>query len=166
MSGRAPELHRPLPIDRVPPDGLDMTVSATAGECAALAGRLGIPAVASLSCRFRLRALPGAIVAASGELRARVTQTCVVTLDDFEADIRDRFELRFVPSGRERDDPDPESPDEIGYQGAAIDLGEAAAEQLALALDPYPRKAGAALPEGADQSGPHPFAGLASRRPQ
>ena len=34
------------------------------------------------------------------------------------------------------------------YGGDSIDLGAALAEQLALALDPYPRKPGAKLPAG------------------
>jgi uncharacterized metal-binding protein YceD (DUF177 family) len=33
--------------------------------------------------------------------------------------------------------------------GGAIDLGEALAEELGLALDPYPRAAGATLDDGA-----------------
>ena len=50
--------------------------------------------------------------------------------------------MRCVPAGQESDDADPEAPDEIGYADGMLDLGEAAAEQLALALDPYPRSAG------------------------
>ena len=44
----------------------------------------------------------------------------------------------------------PDMPDEIVYEGINIDLGEAAAEQLALSLDPYPRHPGAAL-EGVEE---------------
>jgi uncharacterized metal-binding protein YceD (DUF177 family) len=76
-------------------------------------------------------------------LRARVVRTCVVTLEDFETLTEERFRVRFVPVGRESDDDDPESDDEIPYTAGMVDLGEAAAEQLALALDPYPRKPGA-----------------------
>ena len=36
--------------------------------------------------------------------------------------------------------------------GATIDLGEATVEQLALALDPFPRKPGIALPEEAAEA--------------
>ena len=158
------ELHRPLAVDRVGPGGASERVDATPAECAALAVRMRIPAVHALSCTFRLRPLPGATLEAEGSLDAAVTQACVVTLDEFQSEVSEPFVVRFVPEGRESDDPDPEAPDEIPYAGAVIDLGEAAAEQLALALDPYPRKPGAELPETPPDPDAHPFAKLAARR--
>ncbi len=92
------------------------------------------------------RGATGAWSTARGHLQARVLQTCVVSLDEFEAAVDEIFSLRFVPEGTETDDPDPESEDEMPYSGDVLDLGEAAAEQLALALDPYPRKPDAELP--------------------
>ncbi|HEY0417947.1 MAG TPA: YceD family protein [Acetobacteraceae bacterium] len=156
-----PELHRPLVVDRVPSEGLEQLVEATKAECAALARRLMVPELRSLSCRFRLSPESGGRVLAEGDLRAVVVQTCVVTLDDFPSELRERFRLRFVPAGEELEDDDPESEDEIPYEGASIDLGEAAAEQLALALDPYPRKPGAELPEIVPEEDASPFAALA-----
>ena len=157
------ELHRPVPADRVGAAGLDVTVEATEAECAALAPRMHLPAVLSLHCTFHLVRLTAACILAEGHLRARVIQTCVVSLDDFTAEIDEPFRIRFVPAGQESDDPDPESDDEIGYAGGALDLGEAAAEQLALALDPYPRAPGAELPEIEAEAQDHPFAALRRR---
>ena len=122
-----------------------------------------LPAVLSLRCTFRLVRLTADCILAEGHLRARVVQTCVVSLDDFASDIDEPFRIRFVPAGQESDDPDPESDDEIGYAGGALDLGEAAAEQLALALDPYPRAPGAVLPETETEVQDHPFAALRRR---
>ena len=65
----------------------------------------------------------------------------------------------------ESDELDLEAEDEIPYEGTSIDLGEAASEQLALALDPFPRKPGAELPGSV---GPHEsgaFAALAKLLP-
>ncbi|MBW4091749.1 MAG: DUF177 domain-containing protein, partial [Proteobacteria bacterium] len=117
-------------------------VEANPDECAALARRFGLPAIHALACRFRLRPLAGGAIAADGVLRAEIVQVCVVSTDDFPASVREDFTVHFVPAGTEDDDPDPESIDEIPYAGDRIDLGEAAAEQLALALDPFPRKPG------------------------
>jgi len=148
-----PEFSRPLALDRIRA-GLTITVEADAAERAALAARLGVPHLAALTCRFRLRPVsmgPGVrtgagpragVVMAEGALRARVTQVSVVSLDEFEADVAEDFLVCFVPEDRETADLDPESVDEMPYAGDAIDLGEAAAEQLALALDPYPRREG------------------------
>lgn len=161
-----PELHRPLAADAVPPGGQDFLVEANDAECAALALRMQLPAVSSLRCRFHLSpGLAGAVMA-EGWLDAEVVQTCVVTLEDFPATVAEQFQVRFVPAGTETDDADPESIDEIPYAGGVIDLGEAAAEQLALALDPFPRAPDAELPDvpDADDFSATPFAGLAKLR--
>lgn len=155
-----PEFHRPLSLDRIGQLGLDMTVEATAAECAALAERMNLPGVLAVSCTFHLIRESRDKVAARGVLRARVTQTCIISLDDFDAAVEEVFQIRFVPSGEETDDIDPESEDEIPFDGNMIDLGEAASEQLGLALDPYPRMPGVEMPEVSDDPEPHPFAAL------
>lgn len=159
-----PELHRPVAIDRVGAQGLDVEVSAGEAERAALAARLQVPAISELHCRFHLRRV-GDVIAAEGQLTARLTQACVVTLDEFEHRVSEDFAVHFVPAGAEDDDPDPDAVDEVPYAGNAIDLGEAAAEQLALALDPYPRKPGAALADDGEADPSNPFAALANRKP-
>jgi uncharacterized metal-binding protein YceD (DUF177 family) len=90
-------------------------------------------------------------------------RTCVITLEDFETEMTEALAIRFVPAGTETEEIDPEAEDEIPYGGKTIDLGEAAAEQLALALEPYPRKPGAALAE--EPAAPaNPFAALGRLR--
>ena len=101
--------------------------------------RLGVPAVTALACRFRLTRIAGAILA-EGRLDALVSRVCVATLDEFEVPVTEEFRVRFVPAGSESNELDLDAEDEIPYRGGLIDLGEAAVEQLALALDPYPRK--------------------------
>ncbi|WP_428375505.1 YceD family protein [Lichenicoccus sp.] len=177
-----PEFSRRVPLNRIGAHGLEQEIEASDAERLALAARLQIPAVISLRCRYRLAAPLGGVVEAQGELRAEVTQVCVVTMEPFEAVVLERFTLRFVPEGTEDDGVDPEAPDELPYLDDGIDLGETAAEQLALGLDPYPRQPGlpsAALTEadaaaglagdpGAELAGtgrPHPFAALARRGP-
>jgi uncharacterized metal-binding protein YceD (DUF177 family) len=154
------EFHRPLSLDRIGSRGLDLTIEANPAECSALADRMNLPAVLAVSCEFHLIRESRDIVLARGVLRARVTQTCVISLDEFDADVQEIFQVRFVPSGEESDDIDPESDDEIPFEGNLIDLGEAAAEQLGLALDPYPRMPGVEMPAAEDDPDPHPFAAL------
>jgi uncharacterized metal-binding protein YceD (DUF177 family) len=155
-----PEFHRPLSLDRIGPQGLDLTVDANAAECSALAVRMNLPAVLAVSCAFHLIRESRDIILARGVLRAQVTQTCVISLEEFDAPLEEVFQVRFVPSGQETDDIDPESDDEIPFEGNVIDLGEAASEQLGLALDPYPRMPGVELPATEGDPDPHPFAAL------
>jgi uncharacterized metal-binding protein YceD (DUF177 family) len=155
-----PEFHRPLSLERIGPQGLDLAVEATPAECAALADRMKLPAVLAVSCAFHLIRERRDVVLARGALRAKVTQTCVVSLDDFDAPVEEVFQVRFVPVGEETDNIDPESDDEIPFEGNLIDLGEAVAEQLGLALDPYPRMPGVEMPAVEDEPEQHPFAAL------
>ncbi len=158
------ELPRPQRIDALPTGGLTVDLSASPAECAAIATRLGVPAVKSFTARFRLHPEPGGIVAAIANFSARLVRECVVSLDEFEMTQREEFRVRFVPAGTENPDPDPESEDEIPYQGTTVDLGEAAVEQLALDLDPYPRKDDAVLPDDGAAAEVSPFAALLKLR--
>ena len=155
-----PEFHRPLSLDRIGTLGLDMTVEAKPAERTALAERMNLPAVLTLSCVFHLIREGRDKVLARGVLRATVTRICVVSLEEFDAAIEGVFQVRFVPAGEESEDVDPESDDEIPFEGNIIDLGEAAAEQLGLVLDPYPRMPGMEMPEIEEDPEPHPFAAL------
>jgi hypothetical protein len=163
----APEFSRLVPVEKIGPGGLCRAVEASAEECVALAGRFGVPAVVSLACDFTLRrgddAARGEVIA-DGALRAVLARTCVITLEDFEQPMAGRFQVVFVWSGTEREDTLAEEADEIPYDGAMIDLGEAAAEQVALDLDPYPRAPGAVLPDEARDDTASPFAALSRRR--
>ncbi|QHI95719.1 DUF177 domain-containing protein [Aristophania vespae] len=133
---------------------LEETIIATPDERKALAQRFYLPEIKMLKCVFELTALAENRVVATGILHAKVVQSCIITGEDVEEDIEDHFQLRFIP----RRDMVPDESldieallaqeyDEVPYNGRVIDLGEAAAEQLALCLNPYPRKKG----EGLDQ---------------
>lgn len=160
-----PEFSRPLPLARIGAAGREELLVATAGECAALALRLRILDVAALSARLRLVPQPGGAVLAEGELRAEVTQACVVSLEPVAESIVCPLAFRLLPAGQEPAD-GPEDLDEIACPDGIADLGEAVAEQLALALEPYPRAPGAVLPPEAQDASADPFAALAAlRRP-
>ncbi len=176
MSDDVPELHRPLATDRVTTAGIAWDVTATPEECAAIAARLMEPGVDALACHFELhRPLgtgAGAVLAtgrggrsgeivAKGRLRARLQRVCVVTLEVFPVELDEEFRVVFVPEGQESEADDPDADDEVPYKGTVLDLGEAAVEQLALSLDPYPRKPGAELPPEANDEPEGPFAALA-----
>lgn len=161
-----PELYRPVALDRIGPQGTALAVDAKPGELPAIAARLRLVELSSLHCAFKLRRVGATTIEAEGALRARVAETCVVTLDTFEHEVTEAFTVHFVPAGSEDDDPDPETIDQIPYDGGSVDIGEAAVEQLALALDPYPRKPGAALPPDAAAEPDGPFAALLAARPR
>jgi hypothetical protein len=88
-----------------------------------------------------------------GSVRAVVEQPCVVTLDPVRQTIEEPVHALFVPEGSKlaRFDQggdgevivDPDGPDlPETFAGDTIDVGAAAAEFAAMAIDHYPRKDG------------------------
>lgn len=139
------EFHRPHRLDQIGAGESNETVTADAAERAALAARFDLQAIDSLEAAYKLRR-DGTGVRATGHLSAKVVQSCVVTSDPVPATLEEDFEIRFIPEGEagEEIELSEDECDTAFFTGGAIDLGEAAAETLALALDPFPRSAGAA----------------------
>lgn len=168
----APEFSRPQRLDAIGKGEHRVEISADADERAALAKRFGLIAIERLDATMTVhRDATG--VLARGQLQGAVVQACSVTGDPVPAQITEDFTIRFLPEGTVEGDEvelSDEECDTVFYSGGAIDLGEAAAETLALALDPFPRSAGAeaALREagvlGEDETGP--FAALAKLKKQ
>ena len=161
-------LSRPLPLHRVTPAGVQMTVLADDAERVALAVDLDLPAIHRLEGRFRVTGGTDR-VRVVGVLEASVDQTCVVTLDVFTSDLTEDVEVEFAhpPDARDRAvdiDLGGDPPDEL--TGDHIDLGAIAAEFLALSLDPYPKKPGATFEGGPDEAVGSPFDKLAELRPR
>lgn len=119
----------------------DVTLEANAEERVALARRFAIPDIERLTATARLQRRADGIHA-EGRLKARVTQSCVATGDPVHASVDEPFSLRFVEDIDTNDDEielNADDCDTIPIDGGAVDLGEAVAETLALALDPWPR---------------------------
>lgn len=137
--------HR-LRIDQIR-DGDRIELVADDAERAAIADRIRLERLERLEAHAILTRNGGSI-RAEGRLIASLDQSCVVTGDPVAAHIDEAFEVMFVPA------PAMSAPDEeielgaadcdtVFHDGATIDLGNAIADSLALALDPYPRSAAA-----------------------
>jgi hypothetical protein len=125
-------------------------ISASPAERGALARRFDLPAIEHLDAAITVRKRGDGIVEVTGRMRARVIQRCVVSLEDVVQEIDEPLAIYFgAPTsgleGREDALDDEAFPEPI--VGGRIDCGEAVAQQLAAALDPYPRAPGAELPE-------------------
>jgi uncharacterized metal-binding protein YceD (DUF177 family) len=138
----------PVTVEDIPETGEHYELTADAATREAVARLAGLRTLDRFEAVFDLsRRGDGAAV--RGEVRARVGQSCVVTLEPIDSDIHQTVELSFAPSaevaggapiskhGRPTDEP----PERL--EGGTVDLGAIATEFLVLALDPYPRKPGA-----------------------
>ena len=170
----APPFSRQVKVDALPADGLSQTIEATADERAALAALNHLPAIVSLTASFTARRSGRGGVHVTGDVRAEVTQVCVVSLEPFAATVDEAVDVRFAPAeaaeAARRVKEDDAEMVEVGGEDppdpivdGKIDLGALAAEFFALGLDPYPRKPGVAFdpPEEAQGGEESAFAALA-----
>ncbi|WP_075288651.1 YceD family protein [Pararhizobium arenae] len=171
-----PAFAFPVKVGHISANAVAIRVEANATERAALAAQWNILEVQSLDADLQVARWKKDGVRIKGMVRAKIVQACVVTLEPVESSIEEEIESIFVPEGSRLAriaandtgemvlDPDgPDIPDV--FTGDTIDVGEVVSEQVALAIDPYPRKPGAAFGEriestAKDDKRPNPFAAL------
>lgn len=162
----------PLNVAQIPDTGLHRDLEADAAVRQAIAEFAAVRDVLSVQASFDVTPNKGGRYHVTGFVRARVGQTCVVSLEEIENDIDEPIDLTFAPpeqipqmadlvdeaeaSGEEA--PDPPEPIQNGF----IDLGRLATDVLFLAIDPYPRKRDAIFEPVVEAADPedHPFAAL------
>jgi uncharacterized metal-binding protein YceD (DUF177 family) len=141
------EFSRPVAVEEMEPgDEIGRSLEADEAERAALADRMELIALESLSVEATVRRLSGGpLYRVRGQLLADVVQSCVVTLDPVPGRVEAEFDELYAAEGYEP--PEEEEGAELPefFDGHAIDLGELAAQILLLSLDPYPRAPGAEL---------------------
>lgn len=142
MSQAAPEWSAPVALDAIGGTPATHHIEASQEQRAALAKRFDIEAIESLSAELNV-SRDGPAVSVSGRVSAQVVQSCVATGDPVSGAIDEKVSLLFVPENTPAADEEVELEEEdcetVFYEGGAIDLGEAAAQTMALALDPFPR---------------------------
>jgi uncharacterized metal-binding protein YceD (DUF177 family) len=158
-----------LRLDRIR-DGERLDLAADESERRSIAERLRLSALDRLEAHVTL-SRTGPAVRADGRIAATLEQSCVVTGEPVAAHIDEPFALLFMPEpesggAEEEIELGEEDCDVVFHDGAAIDLGSAIADTLALSIDPYPRSAGAdAALRGAgvlSEEQASPFAALAA----
>jgi len=147
------EFSRVYRVADIPESGLALVLEADEAERAALARRFGVEALPSLKADVTLTPWRKVGLRLQGTFVAEVVQICVVTLAPIRTRLSETVERRYLPGDRLTSpqagaevvvDPEEveEEPDVLDER---IDVGEVVAESVALAIDPYPRKEGAAF---------------------
>jgi uncharacterized metal-binding protein YceD (DUF177 family) len=162
----------PVVVAQIPETGLHRDIEADQAVRNAVADVGGLREVLSVQASFDVTPKNGGRFHVAGHVRARIGQTCVVTLEEIETDIDEPIDLTFAPSEQipqmaelvdeagESDEETPDPPEPI--ENGIIDLGRVATDALYLAVDPYPRKPGAVFERVVEAADPedHPFAAL------
>lgn len=163
--------YKPVEISRLGSE-LRRKISASAEERAAIAEFLDLISLEELRAEIAVRRKAQGMIEVSGQIDARVVQACVVTLEPVPASVSESFRVYFGEAEQpaalgeidvdfeESDPPDP-------IVDGTIDLGQVVLEHLSLALDPYPRKPGVAVPGelAPGDNEPASGAGNATRKP-
>lgn len=160
----------PIVVMQIPETGLHRDITATEPQREAISALGDLRGVAEATASFDLKPFADGRVQVTGRVRAKVTQTCVVTLEPVDNLIDERIDLTFVPPEQIREladtvdddgEPDPGDPPEAIERGM-IDIGRVATDALFLGLDPYPRKPDAVFEPMVDRDDPdlNPFAAL------
>lgn len=159
------EFSRPVDIAKLPPGEAIHEIAATAAERAGLARRFLLLALDRLEARVGLLRLAGGLIRLDAKLSADVVQECVVTLEPVPSRIEDSFTLLYGAAADEACEITLSGEAELvePLAGNTVDIGEAVAQQLSLALDPFPRAPGVEAPASpaADSKAESPFAALA-----
>lgn len=142
----APELSRRISLDDTA--AFRGQFEATPDERVLLSARFGVSSLASFSCRYSIEPLPLQRYRLTGVLSADMTQECVATLEPINSHIEEAFSVEFWPQaqiepGAPELEPDLDDDPPEAIVDGRIDVGAFAAEILASAIDPYPRKAAA-----------------------
>jgi Large ribosomal RNA subunit accumulation protein YceD len=172
MTGKADPWSVPVTVAQVPDTGLHRDIEASPAARAAMAELAGLREILSATASLDVTPRGGGRFHVAGRVRARIGQTCVVTLDPIENDIDEAIDLIFAPPEQipeladlvdEAAESDVEIPDPLEpIENGVIDLGRVATDALYLGIDPYPRKADAVFepPVVAADPDDHPFAAL------
>lgn len=160
-----PEFSRLVPLEELAGGQIRRVIEAGEGERSALAHRFDLYSVDLLTTKFLLQRIPGGpLVRVDGHLVADIVQRCVASLEPVPAHIDETFTEIFGPEGYQVPEGEENPPIPEAYYENGIDLGETAAQNLLLSMDPYPRAADAVAgvrPEGEeDAETRRPFAGL------
>ena len=162
----------PLAVAQIPEHGLHREIEADPVAREAMAEVAGLREILSAHAALDVTPGSGGRVHVGGHVRARIGQTCVVTLDPIENEIDEAIDLVFAPPEQipqladlvdetleiGAEIPDPPEP----IVNGVIDLGRLATDALFLGIDPYPRRPDAVFESPVVAADPedHPFAAL------
>lgn len=138
-----PEFSHTIKLSELGSAPITGQLNADAEQLQALAKRFDLPAIKNLWVDYKLKAGESRI-AFTGTMTSDLEQRCVVSAEAFPVHIEEHFDIAFVPKSDDLEETDevelrPEDCDLIDFEDGKIDLGEALAQTLYLALDPYPR---------------------------
>ncbi len=149
-------------IATLPHSGHAVALRADAAACLALAEAAGVTAFSEVEADLVFRRWRRDGVEVTGQLRAKLEQPCIITLEPVFQNISEPVKLTFIPENSKLSSPvgradrelilDPEGDDPPDtFVGDTIDAWPAVFELLLLAIDPFPRSSAAEVAAAREQ---------------
>lgn len=178
-------------VEEIPSQGKEFTITPNESEKKAIAKRLEIVSLDSLTAKLSVSRQNGHVIQVSGKFDAQLTQNCVVTMEPLKQQVSDEFDAWYadheqaIPFKRVQQEAmakremielpmleENEDPEQI--EDGKIDLGELVTQYLSLSVNPYPHKEGIdyenkeVVRKGPVKESlrPNPFAALKNWRPK
>lgn len=158
----APEFSRSVALARLGTEPFRQEIAATAAERDALARRFDLVALDRLEAVVTLVRQGPELILLCATFDAAYEQECVVTLEPIAGALSGEFSLIYGPLEAE-DTAATVGGEDVAFEplaGAAIDLGEAVAQEFSLALPPFPRSPDVELHNAPPAADAGPFAAL------
>lgn len=141
-----PEFSRRIDGLRLAAGGETYDIVAKPEERVGLARRFDLLSLDRLEAKVKVSPMAGGYYRLAASFEADLVQACTVTLEPVPARIAESFTLTYGPveeAGEIFLDGETEPVEPLA--DGVIDIGEAVAQQLSLALDPFPRAPGIAM---------------------
>jgi uncharacterized metal-binding protein YceD (DUF177 family) len=151
MSPPAPEFSRLVEVARLSTRPFRQRIEATAEERERLSQRLDLISLDHVVADVELRRQSPEMILLEAEFAAEFEQCCAVSLEPVRGAVSDRFSLVYGPAPEEEQEIALTS-DEPAFEpldGNSIDIGEAVAQELSLALPIFPRDPEARIDQAA-----------------
>jgi uncharacterized metal-binding protein YceD (DUF177 family) len=151
MSPPAPEFSRLVELARLGARPFRQRIEATAEERERLSRRFDLISLEHVVAEVELRRQSPEVILLEAEFAAEFEQCCAVSLEPVRGAVSDRFSLVYGPAAEEEQEIALTS-DEPAFEpldGNSIDIGEAVAQELSLALPIFPRDPEARIDQAA-----------------
>ena len=138
----ANEFSHVIKLSEVGNHSRSIQLAADADARSGLITRFDLAALDSLEAEISLKPEAAGVVA-TGRFSATLAQYCIASNDPVPAILNEPILIRFIPEPIVGGEIELEADDceTMFHDGQIVDLGEAVAQSLGLALNPYPRSA-------------------------
>lgn len=146
-------LNLNVPIEKIPKQGLSLSVKLTESERKTLQAMLDLVDIQNFEVDVEIKKAGAQSYRLKGRVSADIVQNCIVTLERLNSSLQEDIDTRFLPAFPKHAKPNEsqeitetidinplEQSDTEGIVDNVLNVGKVIYETFATAIEPYPRK--------------------------